>query len=157
VAPPLPARAPSAPALRKALRRSLHLIRRPNQIYSSLTNFVTSSGSWRRRRRRCGRRYRGGGTAERESSLSTTYWSESTLSSRWFGGPASRHGSLNSLFQVALHLPSWQLEAKTEEVWAAVSRGRYRNFVFGKRNGSRTCLAQTFGLAGTNLGRDGLR
>jgi len=29
----------------------------------------------------------------------TTYWSESTLSSRWFGGPASRHGSSNPLFQ----------------------------------------------------------
>ena len=25
---------------------------------------------------------------------------------------------------------------------------------FGKRNGSRTCLVQTFGRAGTNLGRD---
>ena len=36
-----------------------------------------------------------------ESSLLTTYWSESTLSSRCFGGPALRHGSLNSLFQVA--------------------------------------------------------
>ena len=28
------------------------------------------------------------------------------LSFRWFGGLASRHGSLHSLFQVALHLPS---------------------------------------------------
>ena len=37
---------------------------------------------------------------ERESSVFTTYWSESTLSSKLFGGPASRHGSLNSLFQV---------------------------------------------------------
>ena len=27
-----------------------------------------------------------------------TYWSESTWSLGWFGGPASRHGSLNSLF-----------------------------------------------------------
>ena len=26
----------------------------------------------------------------------------------------------------------------------------------GKRNSSRTCLVQTFGRAGTNLGRDGL-
>ena len=43
--------------------------------------------------------------AERESSLLTTCWSESTLSSRWFGGPASRHGSLTSVFRVALHLP----------------------------------------------------
>jgi len=41
-----------------------------------------------------------------ESSLLTTYWSESNLSLRWFGGPASRLGSLNSLFQIALHLPS---------------------------------------------------
>ena len=40
---------------------------------------------------------------ERESSLLTTYWSGST---DVFGGPASRHGSLNSLFQVALYLPS---------------------------------------------------
>ena len=44
---------------------------------------------------------------ERESSLSTTYWSESTLSSWWLGGQASCHGSLNPLFQVALHLPSY--------------------------------------------------
>ena len=28
---------------------------------------------------------------------------------------------------------------------------------FGKRNGSRTCLVQICGRAGTNLGRDGLR
>ena len=40
---------------------------------------------------------------KRESSLLTTYWSGS---SDVFGGPASRHGSLNSLFQVALYLPS---------------------------------------------------
>ena len=40
---------------------------------------------------------------ERESFLLTTYWSGST---DVFGGPASRHGSLNSLFQVALYLPS---------------------------------------------------
>jgi hypothetical protein len=40
---------------------------------------------------------------ERESSLLTTYWSGST---DVFGGPALRHGSLNSLFQVALYLPS---------------------------------------------------
>jgi len=43
---------------------------------------------------------------ERESSLLTTYWSESTLPLKLFGGSASRHGSLNFLFQVALHLPS---------------------------------------------------
>ena len=43
---------------------------------------------------------------ERECSLLTTSWSESTLQSGWLGGPASRHGSLSSLFQVALHLPS---------------------------------------------------
>ena len=42
---------------------------------------------------------RGSAASLRESSLLTTYWSESTLSSRWFGGPASRHGSLNSFFQ----------------------------------------------------------
>ena len=40
---------------------------------------------------------------ERESSLLTTYWSRST---DVFGVPASRHGSLNPLFQVALYLPS---------------------------------------------------
>ena len=39
----------------------------------------------------------------RETSLLTTYWSGST---DVFGGPASRNGSLNSLFQVALYLPS---------------------------------------------------
>ena len=43
---------------------------------------------------------------KRESSLLTTFWSETTLSSKRFGGPASRHGSLNSLFQAAVHLPS---------------------------------------------------
>jgi len=43
------------------------------------------------------------GVRERESSLSTTFWSGST---DVVGGPASRHGSLNSLFQVALYLPS---------------------------------------------------
>ena len=43
---------------------------------------------------------------ERESSLLTTYWSESTSSSSWFAGPASRLGSLNFLFQAALYLPS---------------------------------------------------
>jgi len=43
---------------------------------------------------------------ERESSLLTTYWSKATLSSWWLGGPALRHGNLNSLFQVVLHLPS---------------------------------------------------
>jgi hypothetical protein len=45
-------------------------------------------------------------TASRESSLLTTCWSKSTSSSRRFSGPASRHGNLNSLFQIALHLPS---------------------------------------------------
>ena len=40
---------------------------------------------------------------QREISLLTTYCSGST---DVFGGPASRHGSLNSLFQVALYLPS---------------------------------------------------
>ena len=40
---------------------------------------------------------------ERESSLLTTYWSGST---DVFGVPASRHGSLNPLFQVAVYLPS---------------------------------------------------
>ena len=39
-----------------------------------------------------------------ETSLLTTYWSGST---DVFGGPSSRHGCLNSLFQVALYLPSW--------------------------------------------------
>ena len=38
----------------------------------------------------------------RETSVLTTYWSETG----WLGGPASRHGRLNSFFQVALHLPS---------------------------------------------------
>jgi len=40
------------------------------------------------------------GTTQGETSPLTTYWSELTLSSRWFGGPAWLHGSLNSLFQV---------------------------------------------------------
>ena len=40
---------------------------------------------------------------ERESSLLTTYWSGST---DVFGVPASRHGSLNPLFQVAFYLPA---------------------------------------------------
>ena len=44
------------------------------------------------------------------SSL-TTYWSESIISSSWLGWPASRHGSLSSLFQVVLHLPSWGFNA----------------------------------------------
>ena len=39
----------------------------------------------------------GGGMRIRFEELLTTYWSESTLSSRLFGGPASRHGSLHSL------------------------------------------------------------
>ena len=43
---------------------------------------------------------------EREISSLTTYWSESTSSSRRFGGPASRHGILKSIFQLALYLPS---------------------------------------------------
>jgi len=43
---------------------------------------------------------------QRESSLLKTYRSESTLSSRCFGGPASRHGSLNPIFQVSSrHMP----------------------------------------------------
>ena len=36
-----------------------------------------------------------------DKRLLTTYRSKSTLSSRCFGGPASRHGSLNSPFQVS--------------------------------------------------------
>jgi hypothetical protein len=40
-----------------------------------------------------------------ESSLLTTYWSEPTSSFSRYGEPASRHGSLNSLFQVVLYLP----------------------------------------------------
>jgi len=40
---------------------------------------------------------------KRESSLLTTYWSGSI---DVFGGPSSRHGSLNFLSQVALCLPS---------------------------------------------------
>ena len=38
-----------------------------------------------------------------ESSLSTIWWSESTFSSWWLGEPASRHGSLNFLFQTHNH------------------------------------------------------
>ena len=52
-----------------------------------------------------------GGTRERENSLLTTYWSESTLSSWWLGGPASCHESLNFVFQVALYLPSKRQES----------------------------------------------
>ena len=43
---------------------------------------------------------------ERESSLLISYWSESTLSSDDYSRPASRLGSLNSVFQVAFKLPS---------------------------------------------------
>ena len=42
---------------------------------------------------------------QRESSLLTTYWSGST---DVFGVPASRHGSLNPLFQAALYIPSYE-------------------------------------------------
>jgi hypothetical protein len=42
-------------------------------------------------------------SSQRGSSLLKTYWSGST---DVFGGPASRHRSLNPLFQVALYLPS---------------------------------------------------
>ena len=41
-----------------------------------------------------------------ESSLLTSYWSESTTSSWCVGRPALRHGSLNSLFHVAWYLRS---------------------------------------------------
>jgi len=41
--------------------------------------------------------------SQEERSVLPTYWSGST---DVVGGPASRHGSLNSLFQVALYLPS---------------------------------------------------
>ena len=40
-----------------------------------------------------------------------------------------------------------------EDVLPTVSTSSF----LGKRNGSRTCLVQTFGRSGTNLGRDGLR
>jgi hypothetical protein len=40
-------------------------------------------------------------SCRRESSLLTTYWSESTTSSRCLSRLALRHGSLNSLFHVA--------------------------------------------------------
>ena len=43
---------------------------------------------------------------ERERSLLTTYRSESLNHRNDFSRPALRHGSLNSLFQVALYLPS---------------------------------------------------
>ena len=39
---------------------------------------------------------------KRESSLLTTHWSESTLSSRWFGGPASSHESFELPFPGSL-------------------------------------------------------
>ena len=48
---------------------------------------------------------------ERETSLLTTYWSGST---DVFGVPASRHGSLNPLFQIALYLPSRYQHPKPE-------------------------------------------
>ena len=44
--------------------------------------------------------------SERESSLWTTYWAESTTSSKCLTGPALRPGSLNFLFHIAEHLPS---------------------------------------------------
>ena len=54
----------------------------------------------RRKSRGCLKGQKG---VQRERFLLTTYWSGST---DVFGGPSSRHGSLNFLFQVALHLPS---------------------------------------------------
>ena len=43
--------------------------------------------------------------SQREISFLTTYWPESISSSWWLDRPVSRHGSVNSLFQVALYLP----------------------------------------------------
>ena len=52
---------------------------------------------------RAGPRLRAPANSE-ENSLLTTYWSESTVSSWWLSGPASRHGSLISrLFGVLPH------------------------------------------------------
>ena len=55
---------------------------------------------------------------ERETSLLTTDRSGST---DVFGVPASRHGSLNPLFQVAVYLPSWssssQKQATSQRRW----------------------------------------
>ena len=53
----------------------------------------------------------------RECSSLATYWCRSTLSSKLFGGPASSHGGLDSLSQVALHLPfqgSYDVEVNPE-------------------------------------------
>ena len=44
---------------------------------------------------------------------------------------------------------------ETSACAAPQGNGTAGHFFFGKRNGSRTCLVQTFGRAGTNLGRDG--
>ena len=73
---------------------------------------VQGHGSAGERREDGGRLFEAGGPRqaadqtqgpERESSLLTTYWFGST---DLFGVPASRHGSLNPLFQVAVDLPS---------------------------------------------------
>jgi hypothetical protein len=50
---------------------------------------------------------------ERESSLLTTYWSESISSSSSFGGPASCHGTFYSLFEVALYISSYSPNKST--------------------------------------------
>jgi hypothetical protein len=66
-----------------------------------------------RGRRDQGRHALGQGTKEKKSSLSIAYWSESTLSSKRFGGPASRHGSSNPLLQVAFYLPFLNIQGDT--------------------------------------------
>ena len=68
----------------------------------------------------------------------TPYWSESPLSQRRFGGPASRHGSTSSLFQVALYLPSEQVDPPGNV--AAIAGGRAR---FESQTGQRSHTAET--------------
>ena len=58
---------------------------------------------------------------QRESSLLTTYWSEPLNHRDNFSKPALRHGSLNSLFQVALYLPSCRRDKESAEEAAAAA------------------------------------
>ena len=74
---------------------------------------------------------------ERETSLLTTYWSAPTLSLRLCVGPASRHGGLNSLFQVALHLPSYATLDIAEVAHAAERRPEVRAWFRGLGLGFR--------------------
>ena len=81
--------------------------------------------------------------------LLTPYRSKSTLSSIWLGGPASRHGSLNSLFQVALHLPFWRCPSYGYSAAAGRLSGRVRHVRSASRGDYRgTSLMRNTPLVG---------